>query len=89
LKGCFANTFKNNFFNPLSAKVVHARHDTDDACSGCSASYRQNLLKVASVFLKEVKIVYYALYLSQVNRQKPLKGLIICFEAWYVDPISR
>jgi len=28
--------------NPSSADVVHARHDVDVACSGCSASYRQN-----------------------------------------------
>jgi len=26
-------------FNPLSANGVHARHDVDVACSGCSASY--------------------------------------------------
>jgi len=27
---------------PLSANVVHTRHDTDVACSGCNTSYRQN-----------------------------------------------
>jgi len=50
--------------NPLTADVVHARHDADVACSGCSASYMQNY-----VFLKEEKICYkmvyyYTLYLS-------------------------
>jgi len=28
--------------NPLNANVVHVRHNADIACSGCSASYRQN-----------------------------------------------
>jgi len=28
--------------NPVSANVVHARHDADVACSDCSSSYRQN-----------------------------------------------
>jgi len=27
-------------FNPLSANVMHGRHDTDVTCSDCSASYR-------------------------------------------------
>jgi len=31
----------NTVFNPLSANVVHFRHDPDVACSGYSALYRQ------------------------------------------------
>jgi len=28
--------------NRLSSNVVHARHDANTACSGCSALYKQN-----------------------------------------------
>jgi len=34
-------------YNPLSANVMHARHDADVICSGCSASYRQKSSKMA------------------------------------------
>jgi len=43
--------------NPLSANVVHARHDSDVAGSGCSASHRQNY-QYRSVYLKEEKICF-------------------------------
>jgi len=32
----------NKFINPLSDNVMHARHDVNVTCNGCSASYRQN-----------------------------------------------
>jgi len=37
---CKAIAFR--FRNPLSANVVHTRHDADVVCSGCSALDRQN-----------------------------------------------
>jgi len=34
--------FESSSINPLSANVVHARHDAGVASSGCSVSQRQN-----------------------------------------------
>jgi len=37
-----SNYFCILYLNSLNANVVHIRHDADVACSGFSASYRQN-----------------------------------------------
>jgi len=34
-----SNAISDDWFNPLSANVVHARHDADVTFSGFSASY--------------------------------------------------
>jgi len=48
----------NGFLNPSSDNVMCTAHNGDVTCSACSASYRKNSLKMASVVLKEEKICY-------------------------------
>jgi len=45
---------------------------TPTSLSGCSASYRQKLLKMASVFLKEEKICYKMVYYTLLSQSSEI-----------------
>jgi len=45
--------------NPLNVNVVHARHDVNVACSGCSASYYTGCpTKMSSPYAIQVSVNY-------------------------------
>jgi len=56
------------FFNLITADILHASHEMVLAYSGCSASHMQNHQKMASMFLKICyKIVYYTKNYYQIT----------------------
>jgi len=50
--------FSYLYLNPLGVDVLYVSYVSVFACSGCSASHRQNHQKLPCLFLREEKICY-------------------------------